>query len=93
MVQNNNSIAFKLIELGSLLDFPGAIPIEKIEYLVDETKSNVFARRLLEIFVLRHLYIFKTDERDKQRICSILGIKMEHQRAIDQKTKPSKKLK
>lgn len=90
LVDENGSIAFKLIELGTLLDAPSAIPFERIEKLSRQTENNVLAHRVLEAIVLRHLYLFKSSDKDKQRLCEMLGVSVERQRNIDVKTSRAK---
>lgn len=84
------SNSFRLISLGTRLDSPCALPFEEIEELAKSTNNNVFAHRILEATVLRHLYFFKTSDKDKQRICSLLGVSMKQQRTIDLKSKGKK---
>ena len=90
VVQKNNSLAYRLTRLASRLDMPVSLPFEDIEALSRDTKKNIFAHRLLDTIVLRHLYFFDVPEQDKQRICSALGITMQYQRAIDVKSRKRK---
>lgn len=90
LIQETPSTSFQLIELGTQLDGPITLPFEDIDRLAKDTAKNVFAHRLLETIVLRHLYFFKTSDTDKQRICSILGVSVANQRQIDTRSKDQK---
>lgn len=90
LVAEMPSNSFRLIALGTRLDTAGALPFDEIEKLAVSTESNIFAHRILEATVLRHMYFFKSSEADKQRLCSLLGVSMKHQRSIDLKTKGKK---
>lgn len=91
VVDTNSSLAFRLIQLGVRLEVPGELPIEEIEGIAQETKQNIFAHRLLQSLVGRHLYMFKTPEREKQRVCKILNIHISEARAIDVLTRKQKR--
>jgi hypothetical protein len=92
VVKANPNLAYRLIELGVQLEFPGAMPIEDIRKLESETNSNMVARRLLETFIMRHLYMFKTDIKDKQRISELFRMETCDQHKIDIKSKKMKRL-
>jgi hypothetical protein len=93
LVRRNPSTAFRLIELATRLDAPTTLPFKDIKALSASTSQNIFAHRLLETVVLRHLYLFRTEEKEKQQICDILGVSMRYQRGIDVRTKGKKLLK
>lgn len=92
LTKRNDSNAYKLIELATELEFPGNIPFERIEALGQETQKNIFVHRLLETMVVRHLYMYRTTDADKQRLCSKLGIDIKFQRGIDFRAREMKKL-
>jgi hypothetical protein len=92
VVKENPSLSYKLIELGTKLELPGKMPIEEIRHLKQETEGNVFARRILETFVVHHMYMFKTGIKDKQRVGEILGIEIGIQRRIDLKSQHQKRI-
>ncbi|GAW65500.1 metallophosphoesterase protein [Geoanaerobacter pelophilus] len=92
VVKNNPSLSYKLIELGTKLELPGKMPIEEIKNLKILTDGNVFARRILETYIVHHMYMFKTDIRDKQRIGELLDIQVGLQRTIDIKSQHQKRI-
>lgn len=79
----HDSTAVRLIEISIKLDQSRTLPFNDIKSLKEHTEGNVMATSLLRVLVLNHLYMFDTDYRDKQRICSLLGIPMTKQRSID----------
>ena len=80
VVKANGTLAFKLIELGILLDSPKKIPRQKLEELHEEAKKDLVATRLIQIMVVKRLYMFKTTEDDMQWLSEKLkiDIKMQH---------------
>ena len=92
VVKNNPTLSYKLIELGAKLELPGKMPIEEIKEIKKLTDGNVFARRILETYVVHHMYMFKTDIKDKQRIGELLDIEIGHQRSIDIKSRHQKRI-
>lgn len=88
-----NTPALRFIELAAILDTLKKLPKDKIERLFDETKGKLIPHRLLQFLILRHLYMFRTREQDKQWLASkeIVGMRTQH--AIDLKTAKTKKLK
>jgi hypothetical protein len=90
LVREKETLAYKLIELEARLDSPTELPFEEIDKLSESTNRNILAHRILEAIVLPHLYLFKTTDQEKQRLCGILGVSMERQRAIDIQSKHHK---
>lgn len=81
--------ASKLIALGVKLDGPGRIPRE-IERLSSALKGDFIATRVLQILVLRRLYMFRTEEADRQWLASKGVIDLQYQHAIEYKTQKTK---
>lgn len=82
LVQKINTPAFKLIELGILLDSPKAIPKGALKKLFSEVKNDLVAGRIIRLMVLNRLYMFKTSEQEMQWISQELGIDLVTQHAI-----------
>ncbi|MCW5886715.1 MAG: metallophosphoesterase [Anaerolineales bacterium] len=82
LVRRNGSPAFKLIELGILLDSPKAIPRQKLKQLHEEVEKDFIAGRVIQIMVLNRLYMFKTAEKDMQWLSEELKIDLGIQHAI-----------
>lgn len=82
VVAQSESLTYRLIEMSHQLDLPEPIPFERLRDLQNELEKNLFATTLLRSLALRHLHMFKVTFRDKQRLCSQLGIELSHQMAI-----------
>ena len=93
VTKENDTAAFRLIELAVALDTVKKLPRDKIDALVEETEGNLVPRRLLQFLVLRHLYMFRTSEQEKQWLASKSVVAIRTQQAIDMKTLKAKKLK
>jgi hypothetical protein len=95
VVNKNDNLAFKLIELCILLDSPKPIPKSKLKQLYIESKKDVIAERLLKIMVLHRLYMFKTPEQDIQWLTSELKLDIadQHVIAYGSETKKMRRLK
>ncbi len=90
VVKRNKSAAYKLIELGILLDSPKAIPRQKLKALYSEVQKDPVAGRVMQIMVLNRLYMFKTAESDMQWLNAELDINLGMQHAITYQEKRSK---
>jgi hypothetical protein len=81
-VRKNGSPAFRILEMGILLDSPKAIPRQKLKLLVQDVDKDLIASRVIRIMVLNRLYMFKTSERDMQWLSQELKIDLGVQHAI-----------
>ena len=63
VVKSNDSLAFRMIELGIKLDSYRELPRSLLRDLYHETKRDITAARLLQMMVLHRLYMFKTSEK------------------------------
>lgn len=82
VVRKNATPAFKLIELGILLDSPKSIPRTILKQLFKEVNGDLVASRVIQMMVLNRLYMFKTTEQDMQWINQVLKIDLTTQHAI-----------
>ncbi len=85
--------AFRLIELAACLETTKKIPQEKIDTLISQTKDNQVSSRLLQTMVLRHLYMFRTTEMEKQWLASKGIVELRTQQVIEMQTKKIKAVK
>jgi hypothetical protein len=94
-VQQNGSLAFRLIESGLVLDSNAALPRQYLKELSAATESDPVAVRILNLQVLWHLYMFRTSEQDKQWLASKDGLRLNlrFQHALDAKGMKQKKFK
>ncbi|MDO9204056.1 metallophosphoesterase [Methylotenera sp.] len=93
VVEKNGTAAFQLIELGVLLDSSSPIPRNFLLKLKENTKKDIVALSLINMLVVRHLYMFKTSEQDKQWLRSKFEIDLGMQHALDFKSSKIKRLK
>lgn len=87
ILTQHNTNAVKLIDTSIKLDHNKSFPWTDIQNLKGETDKNYLANIVLKNLVINYLYVFVTSESDKQKICDLLGIKMEQQRMIDATSK------
>ncbi len=71
-----------MIRLAQLLDSPSAIPRGHIEEILKESKNNIFVKKILQIIVIKRLYMYRTAEADMQWINSKLDIDITKQKEI-----------
>ncbi|WP_137896572.1 metallophosphoesterase [Ramlibacter sp. 2FC] len=83
--------ASKLISVGVKLDGPGRIPRE-IERISQDLSADFIATRVLQILVLRRLYMFRTEEADRQWLASKKIVDLKYQQALEYKTRETKLL-
>lgn len=82
----------RLIATGVKLDGPGRLPQKEIESLLKEFSDDFIAARVLQLLILRRLYMFRTDERDKQWLASKELVGLEFQHAVEFKSRKAKLL-
>lgn len=82
VVIKEDNLSFKLIELFIHLDTPKAIPRQMLKSVYAEAKSNMVAKRLIQIMVLNRLYMFKTTEKDMQWLSSEIDLNIDMQHTI-----------
>ena len=82
LVRRNGTPAFRMIEIGVLLDSPKPIPRAKLKQLYKDVEKDAIAARVIQILVLNRLYMFKTSEKDMQWIHEELDIALGIQHGI-----------
>lgn len=85
-------ISFRLIELAILLDSPKAIPRQKLEDLYMDQKKDLIVGQVINMMVLRRLYMFHTTESDMQWLHSKLELDINKQHSINYNEKGRKLL-
>lgn len=93
VVKHNNTLAFRLIQLGVCLDSPKPIPREKLKQLHHDAAHNIVAARLIQLMVLNRLYMFKTTEQDMQWLTDELKLNISVQHAITYRSSRARRLK
>lgn len=84
--------AFRLIELGVLLDSPAPIPKDALLKIKEATKSEAIPSSLLHLLILRRLYMFRMPEKDKQWLAAKIDFDLASQHAVDFRTSKVKRL-
>lgn len=85
VVQENPTNAYQLIEASSRLLKPGKVPIDRIRKLAEDLEGNPYAFAILQTLGFYHMYMFHTDEPQKQALCKTLKISFEQAKAIEVK--------
>jgi hypothetical protein len=93
VVKSNGTMAFKIIQLGIILDSPRSLPKGELKALLKEARPGSIASRLIRAMVVNRLYMFKTSEADMQWLSSTLDVSMQFQRTISYQDKGHKRLK
>lgn len=82
VVQNNSSLAFELIEIAIGLDSHKPLERGKLKSIYESSKSNLVARKVLDLLIFNRLYMFKTSEKDMQWLSSELEYDLKNQHTI-----------
>ena len=83
VAESRDCVAYRVVEMGQQLDLAEPLPFDRLKALHKEFDKNMFATALLRSLALRHLHLFKVTFKDKQRLCSELGIAIERQLALE----------
>lgn len=83
ILETHNFNSVKLIDTSIKLDHNKIFPWNELEKVKKDTEKNYLANTVLRNLVINYLYVFNTSLKDKQKLCAMLGIKMEEQRMID----------
>jgi len=86
ILEKHNFNAVKLIDTSIKLDHNKEFPWEEVKSLNKATTKHFLPNVVLQNLVINYLYVFHTSIEEKQKICSLLGIKIDKQRLIDMKS-------
>jgi hypothetical protein len=90
VVRKNQTPAYHLIEMGVLLDSSRPLPREELMILKVAVGKDVIALSVLQMLLIRRLYMFSTSYDDKQWLFSKLQLNLEFQHALDFKSSKTK---
>jgi hypothetical protein len=90
ITEKNPYNSYKLINLSINLNYPG-LPMSEIEQYSKDMEGNIMCHRLLQDLVINHLYKYDVDYKDKSRISSFLGIKIQNQLYIQKSSQTKRK--
>ncbi|WP_197326632.1 metallophosphoesterase family protein [Ralstonia solanacearum] len=74
VVNNNPTVAFRLIEMATRLLRPGSPPLQDVKRLADELKDKPYAFGILQSLGFQHMYLYHTSASDMQALCSYLKL-------------------
>jgi hypothetical protein len=83
VLQKNDFASFHLIDTSIKLNFYKSFPWHEIENVKKRFGDNLLVYSILRRLVVNYLYMYPTTYKEKQKICSLLGIPMDVQRNID----------
>ncbi|MEM7392335.1 MAG: hypothetical protein AAF492_08290, partial [Verrucomicrobiota bacterium] len=89
--EDSKTNSFSLVDISIRLDNLG-FPEAELKELNKTFSKNLFCQRLLKQLTVQHFYLFPTKESTKQKVCDLLGIKMEGLRQIDFRSKKVRKI-
>lgn len=92
VARNQNSNAYRLVELASQFSRPGRLDLDKIRKLSNDVRASPFAFTVLQSLGAYHIYMYETREEERQKLCSILDISLEKSQAIEFRTRKNKAL-
>ena len=90
-VDNNDTIANRLVGMTSELETPDRIPFQDLRKLNERVSKQAFAQSVLRLIVLTRIYMYKTSEAEKQQVFQELDIQVSVQHAIDYTTRKAKR--
>lgn len=93
VVNKEDTLAFKLIELFIHLDSPKSIPRQMLKSAYSKSKANTVAARMIRLMVLNRLYMFKTSEKDMQWLSTEIDLDIGMQHSISYQENKFKLLK
>lgn len=83
IAKQNKYNAVDLINVSVSLDQNKSFPFDEIKILKERNDKNYLASTVLRQLVIDYLHMYVTSDKDKDRICQLLGIKIEQQLMID----------
>lgn len=82
--------AAKIIQVAAILDSADQIPYEDLSQVIEMIRGDIFAKKIIESFAFRHVYLFPTSIKEKQQLQALLEFDVRSQRALDVKSKDAK---
>lgn len=74
--------SYRLIEVASRLLRPGSIPMQQIKILAADLEKNPYAFGVLQSLGFMHMYMYHTDEKQKQALSQVLNISISAKRTL-----------
>lgn len=83
VVNENKSLAYKLIQLYIYLDSPKPLPKQQLIQVKREAQTNSIAGRIMEQAIFNRLYMFHTTEADMQWLSTVFKIDIGKQHSLN----------
>jgi hypothetical protein len=83
VVEANPTNAYRLIEAASRLLKPGAVSVDAIKRLARDLHENPYAFGVLQTLGFLHMYMFHTEEPEKQALSQVLKISLSTVKSIE----------
>lgn len=83
VVEANPTNAYRLIEASARLLKPGKLPLDRVKKLSQDLEKNPYAFGVLQALAFYHMYMFHTDEPQKQALCTMLKISFSQAKSIE----------
>lgn len=93
VISKNPTNSNKLIRLSIIMDHFGMLPNDEINNLFNKERSfhrYFLPKMILQNFIYHYLHIYEVPHTERNRICSIAGIKIKEQRAIQERSQEKK---
>jgi hypothetical protein len=89
LMNNNDSLAYRLIECAISLDNHNKLQRGKITNLFEDCEDNLVALKILDVVLINRLHMYKTSEQDLQWLSNLLGydLKMGHRISYNKNSK------
>lgn len=82
VVSDSPTNAYRLIEIASRLLRPGSIPMQQIKKLAEDLDKNPYAFGVLQSLGFMHMYMYHTDERQRQALSQALNISISAKKTL-----------
>lgn len=83
VVDGNATNAYRLIEMASRLLKPGAVQMDVVKRLASDLDRNPYGFAVLQTLGFYHMYMYHTDEVQKQALCATLKISFDTAKSIE----------
>lgn len=87
VLENNNTTAVQLIDLGIEIDHYKEVPTSKVYALYSKHDKKFIVQSIIQKLVLSHMHMYDLNYKTKQQLCSKLGISIKDQRRVSANSK------
>lgn len=87
LIAEQSTISMRIIDIAIRLDHFHGFPEKPLLALHRELHNNLFADSIIKRLIMLHFYMFDVDFKTRDRICSILDIKIDKNKILSGKSK------